>query len=179
MGVDHTSWTGALTLASIQVGLLFFLARLLQKKPSAGSMTLIGAGLILTPGLTQTGTVTVGKALAVFLTYALFVGFGEEILYRGYMQSRLNEVFGKPYNLYGVTFGWGAIITALFFGLTHVGLLRWMLGSTSELTWAWGFWTTFGGLVFGFIREKSGSVFPPALLHGLPQAIASVLMLYL
>lgn len=179
MGVDHTSWSGALILAAIQIGLLFILARMLQKKPSYDGLALMGAGLILMPGLTQTAPVTAGKALVVFLTYALFVGFGEEILYRGYMQSRLNEVFGKPYSFFGVAFGWGAVITALFFGLTHVGVLRWMLGSTIEVTWAWGFWTTFGGLVFGIAREKSGSILAPALLHGLPQALATVAMLFL
>ena len=48
-----------------------------------------------------------------------------------------------------------------------------------EVTWAWGFWTIFSGLVMGFVREKSGSVFAPALLHGIPQAIATVAMLFL
>ena len=47
------------------------------------------------------------------MTYALFVGFGEENLYRGYMQSRLNEAFGRPYRFFGVPFGWGVFVTAL------------------------------------------------------------------
>jgi hypothetical protein len=34
-----------------------------------------------------------------------FAGFGEEILFRGYMQSRLNEDFGRPWRLRGVSFG--------------------------------------------------------------------------
>jgi membrane protease YdiL (CAAX protease family) len=38
----------------------------------------------------------------------------------------------------------------------------------------WGVWTVFGGLIFGYVREKAGSILPPALLHGLPQAIASL-----
>ena len=36
-------------------------------------------------------------------------------------------------------------------------------------------WTFFGGLASSFVREKSGSIAAPALLHGLPQAIASAL----
>lgn len=179
LGVDHTTWGGALILAAIQAGLLFALAILLQKKPGLAGVGLMGLSFALLPGLSQSGGLTVGKALATFLTYALFVGFGEEIIYRGYMQSRLNEVFGKPYRFFGVAFGWGAIITALIFGLTHVGLLRWMLGDASGPIWAWGLWTFFGGLVFSFVREKSGSILAPALLHGLPQAIATVVMLFL
>jgi hypothetical protein len=179
MDVDHTTWQGALILAPVQIILLFALAWLLRKKPSAGAVGLPSVLVVLAPGLTQAAGVYPGKALVVFLTFALFVGFGEEILYRGYMQSRLNEVFGKPFQFFGVAFGWGALITALLFGLTHVGVLRWILGMDTRVTLAWGFWTIFGGLVFGFVREKSGSILPSALLHGLPQAIATVALLFL
>jgi membrane protease YdiL (CAAX protease family) len=113
----------------------------------------------------------------LFTTYAVFVGFGEEILYRGYIQSRLNEVFGRPFKFSGVAFGWGFLITNLLFGLMHVGVQRWILGLNMEVTFAWGLWTIFSGLVFSFVREKSGSIIAPALLHGLPQAIASVVLL--
>lgn len=179
VGVDHTSWGGALILAASQVGLLFLLARVLSKKPSVPTLSIIAAGMFLISPKASAGSLTAWKAIAIFLTYALFVGFGEEIIYRGYMQSRLNEAFGKPYRFFGVAFGWGAILTALFFGLTHVGLLRWMLGMSNQVTWAWGLWTIFGGLVFSYVREKSGSILAPALLHGLPQAIATVAMLFL
>ena len=179
MEVDYTSWSGALILAPVQIALLLFLGWLLRKKPSIKAVGLMGAGLFLAPGLAQAAGPTLGKALVLFSTFALFVGFGEEILYRGYMQSRLNEVFGKPYQFLGVTFGWGALITALLFGLTHVGVLRWILGLDTRVTLAWGFWTIFGGLVFGFVREKSGSILPSALLHGLPQAIATVALLFM
>lgn len=177
-GVDPKSWGGALILAAVQVALLFVLARTIGKKPSAGSLGILGAGALCMTGVSHLEISIIGKAVAVFLTYALFVGFGEEFLYRGYMQSRLNEVFGKPYHFYGVAFGWGALITALLFGLTHVGILRWILGMSNEVTLAWGFWTIFSGLVFGLVREKSGSILAPALLHGLPQAIAAAIMVF-
>jgi len=181
MGVDHTTWRGALILAVAQILLLFALAWLLRKKPSygAGALGFLGAGLVLAPELVHSAGASPGKVVVLFLTYALFVGFGEEILYRGYMHSRLNEVFGKPYTFYGVAFGWGALITALLFGFTHVGILRWILGLNTQVTLAWGFWTVFSGLVFGFVREKSGSILPSALLHGLPQAMATVAMLFI
>jgi uncharacterized protein len=165
---------GALILAAVKFGLLFLLALILRKKPSTPGMGLAFIGMLLFSPLSNMAFVTVGKVLALFLTYAFFVGFGEEIIYRGYIQSRLNEVFSKPYRFFGVAFGWGAILTSLLFGLTHIGILRWLLGYFSEMTWAWGFWTFFSGLVFGFVREKSGSILAPALLHGLPQAIATV-----
>lgn len=178
MGVDYKSWSGALIMAAVNIALLFALALILRKKPSA-AVGVAASGLILLPAVHQAAGSAVSQAMVSFLTYALFVGFGEEILYRGYMHSRLNEAFGKPFRFYDVTFGWGTILAALLFGLTHIGIIRWILGMSSEITWAWGLWTVFGGLVFGYVREKSGSVLAPALLHGLPQAIASVAMLFM
>lgn len=174
LGVDHTRWGGALILAVVQIALLFIVARVLRAKPSAASVGLLG--MVLLPQLVA-GNVA-GKALVTFLTYALFVGFGEEILYRGYIHSRLNAAFGKPFTFHDVTYGWGSLIAALIFGLTHIGILRSMLGISGVMTWAWGFWTFFGGLVFAYVREKSGSILAPALLHGLPQAIATVVLLF-
>ncbi len=179
LGIDHTSWNGALILSIVQISLLFILGFLLRKKathPSVGTASIVLLVFFSMPFLESTVWV---NALVIFLTYALFVGFGEEILYRGFIQSRLNEVFGRPYQFFGVAFGFGAILTAILFGLTHVGILTWILGISNEIAWAWGFWTFFGGLVFGFIREKTGSILAPALLHGLPQAIASAVILFL
>jgi membrane protease YdiL (CAAX protease family) len=113
------------------------------------------------------------------LFYGLFVAFGEEILFRGYMQSQLNQVFGKPYRFFEVPFGWGAIITAALFGAMHIGIFLWILGMSAQVTLAWGFWTIFVGLVFGLVREKSGGILAPALLHGLPQAIAFTMFVFL
>ncbi|MCJ7825332.1 MAG: hypothetical protein MUP44_10565 [Anaerolineales bacterium] len=36
----------------------------------------------------------------------------------------------------------------------------------------WGLWTFSGGLVLAFVREKTGGIVAPAILHGLPQGIA-------
>lgn len=177
-GVNYRSWGSALILAALKIGLLFFLALILRNKPSAPGMGIAITGMLLLLPASGAGAM-LAKSLVIFSTYAIFVGFGEEIIYRGYTQTRLNEAFGKPYQFFGVAFGWGAIITVLSFGLTHMGILGWLLGMSSKVTWAWGFWTFFGGLVFSYLREKSGGILVPALLHGLPQAIASVALLFI
>jgi len=38
----------------------------------------------------------------------------------------------------------------------HVLNLGGLAGGRWYLAWWWGFWTFFGGLVFGFVREKTG-----------------------
>jgi len=179
MRIAADSWAGAPILIAAYLALLFMLAWLLRRKPTAGVGGSLTAGVIGLAGLAPAAGATTGRAAVIFLNYALFVGFGEEMLYRGYIESRLNEVFGRPFRFYGVPFGWGALITSLLFGLMHVGVQRWILGLNHDVTLAWGCWTIFSGLVFSYVREKTGSICAPALLHGLPQAIASVAMLFL
>jgi hypothetical protein len=177
--LEANSWGGMLIQVICYVALLLILAWLLRKKPIAETVGILGLGVILMPILsTSAGSIT-GKALVLFLNYAVFVGFGEEILFRGFIESRLNEVFGQPFNFFGVSFGWSVLVTNLLFGLMHIGVIRWILGINYDVTLAWGCWTFFSGLVFSYIREKTGSIFAPALLHGLPQAIAWVAMLFL
>ena len=60
-----------------------------------------------------------GWALTIVFT-VVFCGIGEEVLFRGYIQGRLNKMFGRPFNILGVRFGWGLIITSVIFGGGHV-----------------------------------------------------------
>ena len=174
--LDWNRWDGALLLVAINVALLFALAWLLRNKPTMGNLGAISAFLLLMPSILLPLKPTIGKAASAFVYYFVFLGPGEEILFRGYMQSRLNESYGRSYRFFGVNWGWGVVITSLIFGFAHVlNPLNPFLGKFG-LTWWWGFWTFFVGLVFGFIREKTGSVVAPAILHGLPQAIAYALL---
>jgi len=85
----------------------------------------------------------------------LFVGIPEEFFYRGYMQSRLNEVFPRRFRLFGVSFGWGLLLTALLFTIGHsIVIVRW-----------WHFSIVLPALVFGWIRERTGNVVASSLFH--------------
>lgn len=177
-GLDERAWSGAIPLAAINIGLLVALALILRKKTLLTAAGATAAMVFFLPSMSTATRPVISQAIVTFLFYALFVAFGEEILFRGYMQSHLNQAFGKPYHFFGVSFGWGAIITAVLFGVMHVGIFRWILGVNMLVTVAWGFWTFFAGLVNGFVREKSGGILAPALLHGLPQAIAFTMMVF-
>lgn len=67
--------------------------------------------------------------------------------------------------------------TALVFGLSHTGLFNPSLWRGGPV-WPWGLWTFFGGLVYAYVREKTGSVWAGAIAHGLPQAIATAFMAF-
>ena len=96
-----------------------------------------------------------------------FVGFGEEIFFRGYMLGRLNEDFGKPWVFRGVSFGPGLLISSALFGVLHLlNTFNPFLGSFS-LSYFWALTAGFSGLVFGFVREKTGSILSASIAHGL------------
>jgi membrane protease YdiL (CAAX protease family) len=97
------------------------------------------------------------------LMYYIVVGFAEEILFRGYIQSRLNHGFGRPYRWRGIHFGPGLFVAALAFGLAHT-----LAGS--EWMWSRTLFPFAYGITIGLIREKDGSVLAPSLLHGLGDA---------
>jgi membrane protease YdiL (CAAX protease family) len=171
--VDWEKWSGALILAPVYLALLFVLAGFLRKQPSLGNGVTLGVFLLLAATPLSAGTIT-GKNILGFLYHFIFVGFGEEILFRGYFQSRLNIAFGRPFRFFGVKWGWGIIIVSLIFGFAHVlNPFNPFLGQFG-LVWPYGFWTFFTGLLFGYLREKTGSVVAPALIHGIPQAFASL-----
>jgi membrane protease YdiL (CAAX protease family) len=116
------------------------------------------------------------KAVIEFVFYIFFFRLGEELLFRGYIQSRLNAAWGKPFQFFGVRWGWGVVIASVLFGLMHVLNVGSLVSGAWQPEWWWGFWTFFGGLVLGFVREKTGSIVAPTILHGLPQAIAYAIL---
>jgi membrane protease YdiL (CAAX protease family) len=88
----------------------------LRDKATMGAA--LSALAILVP-LASRSTASLDRAVS-FIFYLFFLGPGEEILFRGYIQSRLNQAFGRPFRLYDVNWGWGLIITSLLFAVMHV-----------------------------------------------------------
>jgi membrane protease YdiL (CAAX protease family) len=170
--INYRQWSGALILAGAQIAVLLALGRLLKRKPTRNENGFMIGALLLITGSNLAPKATWEHAVSALLFYILFLGLGEELLFRGYIQSRLNAVFRKPFQFYGVRWGWGIIIASTLFGFMHVLNIGSLVGGHWELAWWWGFWTFFGGLVLGFVREKTGSIAASTLLHGLPQAIA-------
>lgn len=172
--VPYLSWYGALIETALFLGALVFVARALTGKPDPHSGLLtIGLACLLFGGYAwwQGLYPGLGQGVFNFIDYLIFVGLAEEIWYRGYIQTRLNQVFPPRWTFYGVQWGWGVLIAAALFGFTHV-LNGWNLqtGAFQPLWW-WGLWTTASGLLFAYVREKTGSVVAGAILHGLPQAL--------
>ena len=156
---------GAVILAAIEIAMLFVIAWMLKWRFTTndpGTILLLPVGFLL--------FVMNGQQVSDFVYSSILASTGEEIFYRGYIQSRLNEGFGRPHNFFGIKWGWGVIITSFLFGFMHfMAFSNPLRGYFFPWSWWWwyGFWTFFAGLIFGVVREKTGSIVAPALLHGI------------
>jgi hypothetical protein len=158
--VNWRQWSGAILVSLASVGVLFLVAWLLRKKPMPGSIMALGFFVFLAPYALNSSENPVGLILLKTAYFYLLVAPAEELLFRGYVQSRMNEVWGRPYTFFGVKWGWGILFGAILFGLWHVMLMPAVPG-----VWFQALWTSFAGLALGFLREKTGSVVPSSILH--------------
>lgn len=170
---DWKQWTGSVLISILEIGLLFWFALMVRNKPAWQNSGVIGGFFLFS--LAFQNSFRLGSVIVAIIYFYIFVALSEEILFRGYIQSRLNSVFGRPKRFFGVSWGWGLIISSVLFGLWHLG------SRLDMLEWPHVLWTMFAGLCFGFVREKSESVIAPAILHGIvnygPQAILFYLFL--
>ena len=98
-------------------------------------------------------------------------GLDEELFYRGVLLVMLNEAFGRPIRVLGAPMGWGALVSCVAFGLTHA--LGYADGfSFDALTMAL---TGGPALLLVWIREKTGSVVLPILLHNFANSITLIM----
>lgn len=92
----------------------------------------------------------------------LLVALPEEFFFRGYFQSAMALIFPKPWRVLGANLGLGWIVTALVFAIAHTAVtFRW-----------WHFSIFFPALLFGWLRERTGSITAPVLFH----AASNILM---
>ncbi|MEW7291706.1 CPBP family intramembrane glutamic endopeptidase [Aquimarina sp. 2304DJ70-9] len=100
-----------------------------------------------------------GVNFALFLVYVLSIGFSEELLLRGFLQSYLIKISKntKRNTVFAV------VGSAFIFGLLH--LINFDKGIYGELTQV-GF-ATFLGVMFGGILLRTNNMFGIAILHAL------------
>lgn len=110
----------------------------------------------LTSGPGAALVVIAALQVATLVAYQVFfVAIPEEFFYRGYFQTRLNELLPRRFLVLGTPIGWGAVVAALYFAFGH---------SLVQVQW-WHFATFFPGLVFAWMRERTGGVVAGAFFH--------------
>ena len=82
------------------------------------------------------------------------VALPEEFFYRGYLQARLRDAWPQGRMVLGARLGPAFFLTAALFALGHLAIFQvWRLG------------VFFPALLFGYLRERTGSVLGAALFH--------------
>lgn len=99
------------------------------------------------------------------LNQFLVVALPEELFYRGWMQTRWRESApDKGVRVLGATLGAGFLQTQVLFAAGHLVVLEfWRLG------------TFFPGLLFGWVRERTGSIAAGVAVHALSNLFMLIL----
>jgi uncharacterized protein len=82
------------------------------------------------------------------------VALPEEFFYRGYLQTRLRDAWPRGQSLLGARLGPAFWVTALLFALGHLAIFQ-----------VWRLSVFFPALLFGWMRERSGSIIGAVLFH--------------
>lgn len=92
------------------------------------------------------------------------VALPEEFFYRGFLQTRLRDAWPQGKVLFGARLGPAFWLTAALFALGHLAVFQfWRLG------------VFFPALLFGWMRERSGTVVGSTLFHASANLLEKVL----
>lgn len=174
LGWSPFSWRGGAVLALAYAAAFPLTGLVIRKiRPSTAdglpAPHLAVAGAVLMAGIaTAALTADTLPLVSRILLALLVVGPGEELLFRGVVQTRLDQAFGRPWRVFGADLGWGWVLASVLFGLAHY------LSPSLTFQGGWALWTVVAGLLFGYIRAKAGSFIASGLVHGVLLAVAAV-----
>jgi uncharacterized protein len=94
-----------------------------------------------------------GGLIAAILVIGIAPGIAEELLFRGYIQTRLTARWGAV---------WGVLITSVLFAVFHLDPLQGVLAFAM-------------GLFLGAITERSASIIPAMICHAANNTFATVM----
>jgi membrane protease YdiL (CAAX protease family) len=146
---NRAQWLGAPRVAAVQ---LLIISLIVLPLFSAAYLFYAGwwRGAAITPSLPS-------HWWAMVAYQFLYVGFPEELFFRGYLQQRFDDAFGRPWWFAGASWGPGLLQADLLFAGGHLLVT----GDIARLT------VFFPGLLFGWLQARTGALIAPALFHGL------------
>ncbi len=180
-GAAYSHADGSLVLSFLMlVTLLLLLRRLTGRNYKPFSSTrvrlLLAALLLAFPLLVGAlyGRLTF-KVFSTILWQLVFGGFGEELFYRGYVQSTVNEEYGRPWSVEGVAFGPGLLVSSALYGLDRALNTVRPLQGVYTVSWSWGLFAFSVGVFYGFIREHTGDIVGSGVANGLVDSVGEAL----
>lgn len=143
-----------------------------ETRPATLPVAFVNIGILTFVGFVALGNNAVGGAtqgltLERILFDASYPNLVEEIVFRGFMLALLDRAFGTPWTFAGARIGWGIVLTAWLFGLVH-GI---WLDAEGMLVFdhVYLVMTFVAGLMLGWIRALTGSLWPAYLAHAAPE----------
>lgn len=106
--------------------------------------------------------------LLVFVQFIL-IALPEEILFRGYLQTRLQQLLPQRWRLWGGDVGPAVILTSVVFAFSHLVAIP----SGDRLA------VFFPSLLFGWLRDRTGSIAGSVVAHALSNVLMQVLLRWL
>lgn len=142
-----------------------------QVRPGTLAIAAVNIAILALAGFLLAGVAPGRMAGGLSLERVLFdlshANLVEEIAFRGFMLALLDRVFARHWAFGGARIGWGVVLTAWLFGLVHgITFTDGVLGFDPV-------WLSFAfvmGLVLGWIRTLTGSLWPAFLAHTAPEA---------
>lgn len=155
-GVRKSPLFQAITYAA--VGIMVYYVTLLLAFAIVGGLGLIDTNQQQDIGFSRD---TSGPLLVlVFLGLVALPALVEELLFRGFLFTRLRKA---------LSFAWTTVVVSLVFGVLHL-----QLGGGSSPLWSVMIDTAILSIVLCYVREKTGSIWTGVLIHGLKNSIAFV-----
>jgi membrane protease YdiL (CAAX protease family) len=95
----------------------------------------------------------------------LLIALPEEFFFRGYFQTQLDRVYGRPYEFLGARWGAGLVVAAALFAACHV-----IYGGPVRLI------VFFPGLLYGWLRARTGTILVPTFYHAGSNLLMQVML---
>ena len=180
-GFQHLHWSWQESLLTIALPLL------VVTLTSGISFETIGVTSRLTPGWLKPSIPALLIAVAVPAVFfilgsrvgltaegwaylLLMPGLAEELLFRGLYQSMLNRALGQNWRFLGAQVGWGLLITSVLFAGAN-GLIAVDNQLHARIALPAAIAPFMLGLVSGWVRERTNSVWPSVFGHNLSNII--------
>lgn len=142
-----------------------------QTNPKTLPVAFINIGILVIAGFlladAAPGRTDGGLTPERLLFDASYPNLVEEIAFRGFMLALLDRVFARHWRFGGTKIGWGVVLTAWLFGLAHGITLDESGALHFDLTWL--IFAFVMGLVLGWIRTLTGSLWPAYIAHAAPE----------
>ena len=104
------------------------------------------------------------QLIFVFVSLVILPPIAEEVMFRGFLFTSFRQKY---------RFRFTALFTSILFGIAHL-----QFGSGAPLLWVAAIDTFVLSMVLCYLREKSGSLWPPILLHAIKNGVAFFAFFY-